>query len=32
MLLRALAATGLTDAAGEPLVFVPHDFRRILSA
>jgi hypothetical protein len=29
MLLRALAATGLTDATGEPLIFVPHDFRRI---
>ena len=25
----ALAGTGLTDAAGEPLTFVPHDFRRI---
>jgi hypothetical protein len=25
----ALAATGLTDAHGQPLRFVPHDFRRI---
>lgn len=25
----ALNGTGLTDAAGEPLTFVPHDFRRI---
>ena len=29
LLLNALAATGLTDAAGAPLVFSPHDFRRI---
>ena len=29
LLINALAATGLTDAAGEPLVFSPHDFRRI---
>ncbi|WP_330354486.1 hypothetical protein [Streptomyces chartreusis] len=28
-LINALAATGLTDAGGEPLVFSPHDFRRI---
>jgi len=28
----ALASTGLTDASGKPLRFVPHDFRRILSA
>ena len=26
----ALARTGLTDAAGQPLRFAPHDFRRIL--
>jgi hypothetical protein len=26
----ALAATGLTDAAGQPLRFAPHDFRRML--
>lgn len=26
----ALAGTGLTDASGQPLKFVPHDFRRIL--
>ncbi|MGH3265047.1 MAG: tyrosine-type recombinase/integrase, partial [Trebonia sp.] len=26
----ALAGTGLTDAGGRPLRFVPHDFRRIL--
>ena len=26
----ALAGTGLTDASGRPLRFVPHDFRRIL--
>lgn len=26
----ALAGTGLTDASGQPLRFVPHDFRRIL--
>jgi hypothetical protein len=25
----ALASTGITDAAGKPLRFVPHDFRRI---
>jgi integrase len=29
LLINALAATGLTDAAGEPLMFSPHDFRRI---
>ncbi len=29
LLLNALAATALTDAAGAPLVFSPHDFRRI---
>jgi hypothetical protein len=29
LLLNALAATSLTDAAGTPLIFVPHDFRRI---
>ena len=29
LLLNALAATGLADAAGAPLVFSPHDFRRI---
>jgi site-specific recombinase XerD len=29
LLLNALAATGLTDAAGDPLIFVPHDFRRV---
>ena len=29
LLISALAATGLTDAAGEPLMFSPHDFRRI---
>lgn len=29
LLLNTLAATGLTDAAGEPLTFSPHDFRRI---
>jgi hypothetical protein len=29
LLLNALAVTGLTDAAGDPLVFSPHDFRRI---
>ena len=29
LLINALAATGLTDAGGEPLVFSPHDFRRI---
>ena len=26
----ALAATGLTDTAGQPLKFAPHDFRRLL--
>jgi Phage integrase family len=29
LLLNALSATGLTDAAGAPLDFSPHDFRRI---
>ncbi|MEU7411923.1 site-specific integrase [Streptomyces sp. NPDC042638] len=29
LLINALAATSLTDAAREPLVFSPHDFRRI---
>ncbi|MFF3061444.1 tyrosine-type recombinase/integrase [Streptomyces sp. NPDC057909] len=29
LLINALATTGLTDAGGEPLVFSPHDFRRI---
>ncbi|MCR8574173.1 site-specific integrase [Streptomyces sp. Isolate_219] len=29
LLINALAATGMTDTAGEPLVFSPHDFRRI---
>lgn len=29
LLLNALAATGLTDAADDPLIFSPHDFRRI---
>ena len=29
LLISALAATGLTDAAGDPLMFAPHDFRRI---
>ena len=29
MLDTTLAATGLTEAAGQPLRFVPHDFRRI---
>jgi site-specific recombinase XerD len=29
LLLNALAATGLTDAVGDPLIFVPHDFRRV---
>ena len=28
----ALEGTGITDAAGQPLAFKPHDFRRILSA
>jgi hypothetical protein len=30
MLTAALAGTGLTDAAGQPLRYTPHDFRRIL--
>jgi integrase len=29
LLIGALTATGLTDAAGDPLMFSPHDFRRI---
>jgi integrase len=29
LLINALAATRLTDAAGDPLTFSPHDFRRI---
>jgi len=29
LLINALAATGLADAAGDPLMFSPHDFRRI---
>jgi hypothetical protein len=29
LLISALAATSLTDATGEPLLFSPHDFRRI---
>ena len=29
LLINALAATGLTDTAGDPLMFSPHDFRRI---
>ena len=29
LLINALAATGLTDAVGDPLMFSPHDFRRI---
>jgi hypothetical protein len=29
LLTQALAATGLTDAAGRPMRFVPHDFRRL---
>ncbi len=29
LLISALAATGLTEAAGDPLMFSPHDFRRI---
>jgi integrase len=29
LLINALAATGLTGAAGDPLMFSPHDFRRI---
>jgi len=30
LITEALAGTGLTDASGRPLRFVPHDFRRIL--
>jgi hypothetical protein len=30
LIAAALAGTGLTDATGQPLRFVPHDFRRIL--
>jgi hypothetical protein len=30
LITTALAGTGLTDASGQPLRFVPHDFRRIL--
>ena len=29
LLINALAATGLTDAVGDPLMFSPHDFRRL---
>ena len=29
LLINALAVTGLTDAVGDPLMFSPHDFRRI---
>ena len=29
LLINALAATDLTDAVGDPLMFSPHDFRRI---
>jgi len=29
MLNAALGRTGLTDAAGQPLIFTPHDFRRM---
>ena len=29
LLISALAATGLTDAVGDPLMLSPHDFRRI---
>lgn len=29
LLMNALAASGLTDANGDPLIFHPHDFRRI---
>ena len=29
MLNAALARAGLTDAAGQPLIFTPHDFRRM---
>jgi hypothetical protein len=32
LLNTTLAGTGLTDASGRPLQFVPHDFRRVLSA
>jgi hypothetical protein len=32
LLINALAATGLTDAGGDPLMFSPHDFRRIFVA
>jgi hypothetical protein len=31
LLIDALAATWLTDATGEPLIFSPHDFRRTSS-
>ncbi|MGH3856826.1 MAG: tyrosine-type recombinase/integrase [Pseudonocardiaceae bacterium] len=30
LITTALTGTGLTDASGQPLRFVPHDFRRIL--
>jgi Phage integrase family len=30
LITTALAGTGLTDGSGQPLRFVPHDFRRIL--
>ena len=30
LITAALAGTGLTDTSGQPLRFVPHDFRRIL--
>lgn len=29
LLIRALAATGLTDPTGDPLTYSPHDFRRM---
>ena len=29
LLISALAVTGLTDATGDPLMFSPHDFRRV---
>ena len=29
LLIRVLAATGLTNADGDPLLFSPHDFRRV---
>lgn len=29
LLINALAVTGLTDTAGDPLMFSPHDFRRV---